>query len=226
MSDSLKTVISEWRPINGGSEFVETPSFKEDADRIEELERQLADANAHVAALTAALTTRRSACNEESERADEAERQLDEALAALANCVSLVELKFGNTDDIANAAIEQARAAQTAPTRGWQPISTAPAQEDCPVDLWCVIVPLPEDTPEIANMRRLGFRVADAEWRNGEWWSNGYTLRLRTWIPTHWRPLPEPPNYQRVKLGEVETRDLSHGLVYPRSPTTGNGDEP
>lgn len=24
----------------------------------------------------------------------------------------------------------------------------------------------------------------------------------------------------------AETRDLSHGLVYPRSPTTGNGDEP
>lgn len=24
----------------------------------------------------------------------------------------------------------------------------------------------------------------------------------------------------------VETRDLSRGLVYPRSPTTGNGDEP
>lgn len=41
-------------------------------------ERELADANGHVAALTAALTTRRSACDEESERADAAERQLVE----------------------------------------------------------------------------------------------------------------------------------------------------
>lgn len=46
---------------------------------IDNLQRQLANANAHVAALTAALVTRRSACNEESERADEAERQLAEA---------------------------------------------------------------------------------------------------------------------------------------------------
>lgn len=46
------------------------------------LRGQLADANAHVAALTAALETRRSACNEESERADEARGQLGAEHAA------------------------------------------------------------------------------------------------------------------------------------------------
>jgi chromosome segregation ATPase len=57
-----------------------------DADRIADLKRQLADANNHVAALTAALVTRRSACNEESERADAAERQLAEAREAASQC--------------------------------------------------------------------------------------------------------------------------------------------
>lgn len=54
------------------------------AERIAELERQLVDANGHVAALTAALETRRSACNEESERADELEQQLAEIRDAYA----------------------------------------------------------------------------------------------------------------------------------------------
>lgn len=61
----------------------------------EEAERQLADANAHVAALTAALETRRSACNEESERAEEAERQLAEARAALENIVEAASMSAG-----------------------------------------------------------------------------------------------------------------------------------
>lgn len=111
------------------------PLFNEAADRIEELERQLADANAHVAALTAALTTRRSACNEASERADEAERQLKELRAALGSALVGLQNVFPR-NILADAALADVRTAL-----GW-------------------------------------------------------------------------------------TRDLSHGLVYPRSPTTGNGDEP
>jgi chromosome segregation ATPase len=107
----------------------------EHKDRIEDLERRLADANGHVAALKAALATRRSACNEASKRAHEAERQIAELRAALGSAVVGLQDVFPR-NTLTNAALADVRAALE------------------------------------------------------------------------------------------RTRDLSHGLVYPRSPTTGNGDEP
>lgn len=48
---------------------------------------------------------------------------------------------------------------------------------------------------------------------------------LGGYTPTHWMTVPHPPEHD-VEGKPAEARDLSHGLVYPRSPTTGNGDEP
>lgn len=41
----------------------------------------------------------------------DAEKLLDEMAMALMNCRSLVQLKFGNTDPTANAAVEEAGSA-------------------------------------------------------------------------------------------------------------------
>lgn len=42
---------------------------------------------------------------------DHAERQLAKADAALMDCIFIIELKYGNTDETANAVLKQARAA-------------------------------------------------------------------------------------------------------------------
>lgn len=56
------------------------------------------------------------------------------------------------------------------------------------------------------------FRVYE---KGGQRWVYAKTGEPTYSDPTHWLAL-EPP----------DMRDLSHGLVYPRSPTTGCGDEP
>lgn len=86
----------------------------------------------------------------------------------------------------------------------WQPIETAPQHS---VDLWCVMAIRPSDGPEAVSFCRRGFRVANAEWIKGEWWSENYTLRFRGWIPIHWMPLPEPP----PMIEPESTKDRSAG---------------
>jgi hypothetical protein len=59
----------------------------------------------------------------------------------------------------------------------WQPIETAP-KDGTTVDLWS------------GHHQR---RWADCCWNDGKWWvyNNGY--EPYEFDPTHWMPLPEPP---------------------------------
>lgn len=82
----------------------------------------------------------------------------------------------------------------------WRPIETAP-KDGTLVDLWCVD-PAGEFVPEGG-----GIRLTDCGWDDVSGWTRimddgdedivqdwvDNPLGLPPWKPTHWMPLPEPP---------------------------------
>jgi hypothetical protein len=83
--------------------------------------------------------------------------------------------------DTHNARVDALLAALDAEPDGWQPIETAP-KDGTEVDLWT------------AEGRR-----ANCKWRAGEWveigldWSDNLTWLPVGCPPTHWTPIPAPP---------------------------------
>lgn len=89
----------------------------------------------------------------------------------------------------------------------WQPIDTAP-KDGTVVDLWV--------RDEVTGD---SYREPRCSWTyliDGWWTHRGiHSLVMLKLTPLYWMPEPDPPLGFRV-----------HGLVYPNTPTTGNGDEP
>lgn len=81
----------------------------------------------------------------------------------------------------ANQAFEAGmRAGQQGATPKWRPIETAP-KDGTEIDLW-----------------HEGDRIADAYWKGGRWWAPNFDYDGCDGViggppPTHWMPLPAPP---------------------------------
>jgi len=100
--------------------------------------------------------------------------------------------------------LESALSAASVPASGWQPIETAPKPESGRrkvIDVWCVT-----DDHEAAEFyfgntmsgvkdRMLWQgRVSEVYWRDGAWRPvSGLRRHALTVTPTHWMPLPAPP---------------------------------
>lgn len=74
----------------------------------------------------------------------------------------------------------------------WLPIETAP-KDGTKVDLWCTPRPGAIVAPEHLG----GWRIADAWFSAGRWWTyennDEQRLEVQADYVTHWQPLPDPP---------------------------------
>jgi hypothetical protein len=97
----------------------------------------------------------------------------------------------------------------------WQPMRDAPHTERWGNKVDLLVKPL--HYPD-----RL-FRITDCFVQNGDWFSDAsdYGFKFRGWEPVAWLPIPEIPDHY-----DDRSQGKAHGLVYPRSPTTGCSDEP
>lgn len=85
-------------------------------------------------------------------------------------------------DEAANALDPDAIDSVAARIVEWQPIETAPPN----IDLWLY---------DRAEGQVVGSYTIDPAWADGGYWSDGTGLIL---IPSHWRPLPEPPTTENT----------------------------
>jgi hypothetical protein len=85
-----------------------------------------------------------------------------------------------------------ARAAIAAMPSWWRPIDEAP-KDGTPVDLWCIGEP--EDISFYSGQYGRAARVPRCVFKNGAWRPDGGLDRLHqiTVTPTHFMPLPSPP---------------------------------
>ncbi len=77
-------------------------------------------------------------------------------------------------------------------TREWQPIETAP-KDGTEVDLWCE----PFDAMEVGNACRMT-NCMFSEHSDDVWKAyvalHGWCSIEKFWRPTHWMPVPTPPD--------------------------------
>lgn len=90
---------------------------------------------------------------------------------------------------------------------GWRPIETAP--KDALLLLWGTLEPHPEDKDLYANLdvpRRVVGSWCDID----EAWSVAGSTWLGPWFkPTHWRPLPPPPEEQKEGSSRADLSSAS-----------------
>lgn len=100
------------------------------------------------------------------------------------NSALILEGKRDGTDIVQAAAHARLSALTSQPnTEGWQPIDTAP-RDGQEVDVWYA-----------SSISRPGLREANVHWNghDGFWRRRDRTHCIYGEYPTHWRPLPAPP---------------------------------
>lgn len=263
MSESLKTVLSEWRPINGEGGSVSTchcdmpvtdarrpthchlcghpkrkpsPAGSDDPTEVENaaqaaLIRKMANA---LAVVRDALTAAREAgitgesdvaeakplldrlrkdgdswaqplFNEAADRIDELERRLAKEEDGHKRCFELSLFHQERAEEAERQLAEmRARAAFA-----WLPIEIAP-------EYGTFLVWESRRPPVVAHRSATNPAYPDL-------WLLMTSIPLSSlggYTPTHWMPVPHPPEHD-VEGKPAEERDLGHSLLNPRSPRAG-----
>lgn len=89
----------------------------------------------------------------------------------------------------------------------WQPIETVP-KDGCEVDLWCINISRGSDGAA---------RFPGMSWDGQRWEDWRYILESK-WRPTHWMPIPAPPEQvekmAKKDIGQMDEKEIPGRLEY------------
>ena len=117
-------------------------------------------------------------------------------------------IRMRDVSGLADAVEAQSGLSSASVLGGWQPIQTAP-KDGTLIDVWCKPPPDDDERPDArVRLTNISWHNADSIFPHTGWirvcddgnWdaieSDEPTcdLALPKWIPTHWIPIPNPPN--------------------------------